>query len=37
MCDGFKTLFQGQKISFELGTNKHGEPKAIEVVVISQK
>lgn len=33
-CEGFKTLFKGQKVSFGLGTNKHGDPKAIEVLIL---
>jgi len=34
-CEGFKTLYKGQKVSFSLGVNKHGDPKAVEVVVLS--
>lgn len=34
-CEGFKTLYKGQKVSFNLGTNKHGEPKAIDVTIVS--
>lgn len=33
-CEGFKTLYKGQKVSFGLGTNKKGDPKAINVVVL---
>jgi CspA family cold shock protein len=33
-CDGFKTLYKGQKVSYSLGTNKHGAPKAVDVVVL---
>jgi cold shock protein len=33
-CEGFKTLYKGQKVTFGLGTNKHGDPKAIEVVIL---
>jgi cold shock protein len=33
-ADGFRTLFKGQKVSFNLGLNKSGEPKAINVVVL---
>ena len=33
-CEGFKTLFKDQKVSFNLGVNKHGDPKAIEVTVL---
>jgi len=31
---GFRKLTKGQSVSFKLGTNHHGQPKAIEVVVI---
>lgn len=34
IMEGFKTLFKGQKISFQIGTNKHGDPKAINVTVL---
>jgi len=33
-CDGFKTLFKLQKVSFQIGTNNHGDPKAINVTVL---
>lgn len=33
-CEGFKTLMKGQKVSYGLGTNKHGRPKAVEVTVL---
>lgn len=33
-CEGFKTLFKDQKVSFELGTNKNGDPKAVNVAVL---
>ena len=33
-CEGFKTLYKGQKVSFGLGTNKRGDPKATEVVIL---
>lgn len=32
--DGFKTLKKGQTIEFGLGVNKHGQPKAVDVVII---
>lgn len=31
----FRTLKKGQVVSFGLGTNNRGEPKAVEIVVIS--
>ena len=34
VCEGFKTLYAEQQVSFQIGTNKHGDPKAIEVTVI---
>lgn len=33
-CEGFKTLYKGQKVTFNLGVNKHGSPKAVDVVVL---
>ena len=30
-CEGFKTLNKGQEVYFELGVNKHNEPKAVSV------
>jgi CspA family cold shock protein len=33
-CEGFKTLYKAQKVSFGLGVNKHGDPKAICVAVL---
>lgn len=33
-CEGFKTLYKSQKVSFGLGVNKHGDPKAIEVEIL---
>jgi CspA family cold shock protein len=34
LADGFKALYKDQKISFEVGVNKQGRPKAINVQVI---
>lgn len=34
VCEGFKTLKKGQKVTFGLGENKNGRPKAINVKVI---
>lgn len=33
-CEGFKTLYKGQKVSFGLGLNVRGDPKAVEVEVL---
>lgn len=33
-CEGFKTLYKAQKVSFELGVNRDGKPKAVNVVVL---
>lgn len=33
-CEGYKTLYKAQRVSFEIGTNKNGEPKAINVLVL---
>lgn len=32
--EGFKTLYKAQKVSFSLGVNKHGDPKAINVTIL---
>lgn len=34
VCEGFKTLFKEQKVSFGVGVNKHGKPKAVEITVL---
>ena len=34
--EGFKTLYKGQKVSYGLGVNKHGVPKAVDVTVLKQ-
>jgi len=31
---GFKTLYKDQKVSFSIGKNRNGDPKAINVTVI---
>ena len=31
-CEGFKTIKKGQKVSFTLGKNNKGQPKATDVV-----
>jgi cold shock CspA family protein len=36
VCEGFKTLYKGQKVTFGLGVNKHGNPKAVEITVVKQ-
>lgn len=35
-ADGFKTLYKAQKVSYSLGTNKHGVVKATNVIVLKQ-
>ena len=34
VCEGFKTVKKGQKVSFGLGVNNKGAPKAIEVAIL---
>jgi cold shock protein len=34
VCEGFKTLYKGNKVSFGLGTNARGAPKATNVTVL---
>lgn len=33
-CEGFKTLQKEQKVSFSIGQNRHGDPKAVNIVVL---
>lgn len=33
-CEGFKTLYKGQKVTFGLGFNNRGDLKAVDVVVL---
>jgi cold shock protein len=33
--EGFRTLFKAQKVSFSIGLNKQGAPKAINVKVLT--
>lgn len=33
-CEGFKTINKGDLVSFEIGKNHSGEPKAINVTKI---
>jgi CspA family cold shock protein len=33
-CEGFKTLYKGQKVSFGLGVNVRGDPKATVIEVL---
>jgi cold shock protein len=32
--EGFKTLYKSQKVEFAIGINKHGDPKAIDIIVL---
>jgi CspA family cold shock protein len=34
VCEGFKTLIKDQKVSFGLGKNNRGDPKATDVSVL---
>lgn len=34
VCDGFKALYKNQKVTFNVGLNKHGVDKATDVVVL---
>lgn len=33
---GFKTIQAEQKVSFEVGKNKNGDPKAINVLILAE-
>jgi len=35
--DGYKTLKSGQKVTFSIGQNNKGQPKAINVKVVNEK
>ena len=32
--EGFKTLHKGQKVSYSVGNNKNGVPKAVNVITL---
>jgi CspA family cold shock protein len=34
ICEGYKTLYKNQNVTFSLGVNKHGVDKAVNVVII---
>ena len=34
VCEGFKTILKDQKVSFGIGVNRDGRPKALEVTVL---
>ena len=34
LSEGFRTLYKGQKVFFNIGKNKNGDPKAINVTVL---
>lgn len=36
LMEGFKILKKGQKVTFKIGKNIAGNPKAIEVVIIEE-
>jgi cold shock CspA family protein len=33
-CEGFKTLYKEQRVSFKLGVNHNGDPKAVDVLIL---
>ena len=35
--EGFKTLKKGQRVSFGVGKNNKGEPKAIDVTILDEE
>ena len=37
VCEGFKTLKKDQKVTFSVGENNKGEPKAINVQVVDEQ
>jgi cold shock protein len=34
ISEGFKTLYKSQRVSFSIGVNRHGAPKAVNVTVL---
>lgn len=34
VCEGYKTVLKGQKVSFKIGQNYHGDPIAIETTIV---
>lgn len=36
VMEGFKVLYKDQLVSFSIGKNNHGDPKAINVTVLKQ-
>ncbi len=37
ICEGFKTIKKDQRVSFGIGQNNKGQPKAVEITVINEK
>ena len=37
ICEGFKTIKKGQRVTFGIGKNNKGDPKAIEVVIVDEE
>lgn len=35
LMEGFKTLKKGQVVEFEIGENKHGKPKAVNIKILN--
>jgi CspA family cold shock protein len=35
--EGFKTINANQKVSFEIGSNKNGDPKAINIKLLNDE
>lgn len=36
-CQGFKTLKKGQRVSYQIGKNHQGQPKAINVTLVTDE
>jgi len=37
VCEGFKTLKEGQTVAYSIGVNHKGQPKATEVVIVENE
>lgn len=36
-CEGFKTIKKGQAVTFGMGKNNKGQPKAVDVTVVGDE
>jgi len=36
ICEGFKSLKKGELVTFQIGENKRGQPKAINIIKLAK-